>query len=100
MPCSVWVEDVTEAALLTSLGTFTGVEKAMSRKERFLSKMMKNVLLPYEVSDEYEEEIIGEFENHYEKTYFQYFVTLMGPRAYILDLACGDGRHTFNFLCT
>lgn len=66
----------------------------MSRRERFLSKMMKNVLLPYEVSDEYEEEIIGEFENHYEKAYFQYFVTLMGPRAHILDLACGDGRHT------
>ncbi|MFQ6124466.1 MAG: class I SAM-dependent methyltransferase [Candidatus Heimdallarchaeota archaeon] len=66
----------------------------MSRRVRFLSKLMKNVLLPYEVSDKYVEKIIGKFENHYEKAYFQYFVKLVGLRAHILDLACGDGRHT------
>lgn len=67
----------------------------MNERERFLADMTENVLLPYEVSQEYEGKDVGEFENPLEE-YFQHFVTLVGPRALVLDLACGDGRHTLS----
>jgi len=66
-----------------------------SKREKFLMKIMKNILLPYEVSDVYEEELIGEFENRLEEKYFYKFPALIGSKSLVLDLACGDGRHTF-----
>ena len=66
----------------------------MKGRDRFLAEMLENILLPYETSDIYEEEIYGEFENRFEKEYFQQFLRLAGPDALVLDLACGDGRHT------
>jgi ubiquinone/menaquinone biosynthesis C-methylase UbiE len=56
--------------------------------------MYENIILPYELSEGYEEEVIGEFENKLEEKYFQNFTSLLKPKAQILDLACGDGRHT------
>jgi len=64
------------------------------KREKFLMKFMRNILLPYEVSDVYEEELIGEFENRLEEKYFYEFIALIGSNSLVLDLACGDGRHT------
>jgi len=64
------------------------------KREEFLTKIMKDILLPYEISIIYEEEIIGEFENQLEAKYFHKFLALIGKGGFILDLACGDGRHT------
>ena len=50
--------------------------------------------MPYEISKKYEEEIIGEFENSIEKGYFHKFISFLDGESIILDLACGDGRHT------
>lgn len=70
----------------------------MSQRERFLSEMMENISLPYEVESKgYAEEIIGEFEYQAEKEYFQYIVDKTERKAVILDLVCGDGRHTLQF---
>jgi len=66
----------------------------MDRRERFLSEIAENILIPYETSETYEEEIIGEFENRVEAEYFERFLALLGQEGLILDLACGDGRHT------
>lgn len=57
-------------------------------------RIIRNILFPYEVSDVYEEELIGEFENQLEEKYFYEFLDLIGSNSLILDLACGDGRHT------
>jgi len=66
----------------------------MNRRERFLAEMRENLLLPYEASHVYEEEIIGLFENPTEAGCFERFLAAVGDGALILDLACGDGRHT------
>lgn len=66
----------------------------MNKRERFLLEMMKNIIMPYEAAQVYEEEIVGEFENRFETEYFEYFFTLIKKEGLILDLACGDGRHT------
>lgn len=66
----------------------------MMKREQFLLEMTKNILMPYEASKIYEEEIIGEFENQFEAEYFNHFLALIGKEGIILDLACGDGRHT------
>lgn len=65
------------------------------RRKRFLSETFENILLPYEASTVYEEEIVGEFENRFEAEYFKGFVRKMGRDKFVLDLACGDGRHTW-----
>jgi SAM-dependent methyltransferase len=61
--------------------------------------MMADTRSTYEVgSASYTEEAIGhEFENRTEEEYFQYTVDRTGQEAVILDLACGDGRHTLRF---
>jgi len=56
--------------------------------------MIKNAMKPYKMSETYEEEIIGEFENEIEKDFFRFFFSLIEQPKLILDLACGDGRHT------
>ncbi|MEM2175435.1 MAG: class I SAM-dependent methyltransferase [Candidatus Micrarchaeia archaeon] len=66
----------------------------MTKREEFLSEIKSNILLPYETSKIYEEEIVGEFENHLEAEYFVNFCKLLKGKGIILDLACGDGRHT------
>lgn len=66
----------------------------MTKRERFLSEITKSILLPYEASEVYEEEIVGEFENHFEAEYFDRFLMLLDREGLVLDLACGDGRHT------
>jgi SAM-dependent methyltransferase len=66
----------------------------MNKRERFLLEIVESILMPYEVSETYEEEIIGEFENRFEVEYFERFFVLLGKEGGILDLACGDGRHT------
>ena len=50
--------------------------------------------MPYEISKKYEEEIIGEFENSIEERYFHKFISILNRESVILNLACGDGRHT------
>jgi len=70
------------------------LEETMDRREEFLSEIMENILLPYESSKEYEEEIIGEFENRFEEDYFDHFSESLERDGLVLDLACGDGRHT------
>jgi len=64
------------------------------RREKFLLEMMKDAMKPYEMSKTYEEETIGEFENDSEKDFFRLFFSLIKEPKLILDLACGDGRHT------
>ena len=64
------------------------------KRRRFLVNIMRNILIPYEVSDVYEEELIGEFESQLEKKCFYRFLALIGSKSLVLDLACGDGRHT------
>lgn len=64
------------------------------KREQFLLEIVESILFPYEVSKIYEEEIIGEFENEFEAKYFDDFLQALGRRGLILDLACGDGRHT------
>lgn len=66
----------------------------MTKREKFLSEIIPNILLPYEASKIYEEEIVGEFENQFEVNYFINFCKLLKEKGIILDLACGDGRHT------
>lgn len=68
----------------------------MAKRERFLSEMAENIRLPYEV--EWEGYAAGgEFRNQVEEECFQYTVDKTEPKAVILDLACGDGRHTLRF---
>lgn len=68
----------------------------MSKRERFLSEMIENIRLPYEAEWEgYAAD--GKFRNRTEEEYFQYTVDGTTPHAVILDLACGDGRHTVRF---
>jgi len=64
------------------------------KRTKFILEMMKNAMKPYEMSEKYEEEIIGEFENEVEKDFFNLFFNLIKEPKLILDLACGDGRHT------
>lgn len=64
------------------------------RRERFLRETARNILLPYEASKVCEEDIVGEFENQFEAEYFDRFAAQIGEESLILDLACGDGRHT------
>jgi hypothetical protein len=47
-----------------------------NRRKDFLSEITENILLPYELSEEYEEEIVGEFENQFEEKYFWHLYTL------------------------
>ncbi|MEM3596919.1 MAG: class I SAM-dependent methyltransferase [Candidatus Bathyarchaeia archaeon] len=68
--------------------------KAKRVRERFLREIYENIVLPYELSEGYEEEVVGGFENKLEEEYFHNFISLLKPKAKILDLACGDGRHT------
>jgi len=68
--------------------------KTTNKREKFLREMYENIILPYELSDGYEEEVVGEFENKFEEEYFHNFISFVKPKAQILDLACGDGRHT------
>lgn len=63
-------------------------------RERFLSEITRSILLPYEASKIYEEQIVGEFENEFEARYFNDFLRILAGKGFILDLACGDGRHT------
>lgn len=68
----------------------------MSKRERFLSEMIENIRLPYQAEWEgYAAD--GEFRNRTEEEYFQYTIDKTEPQAVILDLACGDGRHTLRF---
>ena len=70
----------------------------MNKRERFLSEMAENSRSPYEYErDSYAENVFGEFEFQAEGEYFQYIVNKTEPKAVILDLACGDGRHTLRF---
>jgi SAM-dependent methyltransferase len=69
------------------------VRREMRKRERFLSEVLRDIRLPYEV----ESKGHAEFENETEEEYFQYTVDEAEPRAVILDLACGDGRHTLRF---
>lgn len=64
------------------------------KRERFLSEMTESILCPYEASKVYEEQIVGEFENKFEAEYFTEFLRVLEKKGLILDLACGDGRHT------
>jgi SAM-dependent methyltransferase len=64
------------------------------KRELFLSEIMESILFPYEASKVYEEQIVGEFENKFEAEYFSEFLRVLKERGLILDLACGDGRHT------
>lgn len=66
----------------------------MRERERFLSEIVESILLPYEASEVYEEQIIGEFEGPLERQCHDDFLALVGAEGLILDLACGDGRHT------
>lgn len=68
----------------------------MSKREQFIAEMTANLLLPYEANHRYEEELVGEFENQFEAEYFEQFVRLAGGETLLLDLACGDGRHTLS----
>jgi len=74
-----------------------GGKKEVSKRERFLSKMLEDIRLPYEVEYEVESKGHAEFENQTEEEYFQYIVDKTEPKSVILDLACGDGRHTLRF---
>ena len=70
----------------------------MGKRERFLSEMMENIRLSYGVGTvSYTEELGREFWDQTEEEYFQYIVDRTGQKAFILDLACGDGRHTLRF---
>jgi len=64
------------------------------KRARFILEMIENAIKPYEMSEDDEEEIIGEFENDIEQNFFECFIGLLKEPAIILDLACGDGRHT------
>jgi SAM-dependent methyltransferase len=64
------------------------------KREQFLSEIIGSILFPYEASKIYEEQIIGEFENEFEAKYFDDFLRALEGKGLILDLACGDGRHT------
>jgi len=65
----------------------------VSKRERFLSEMLENIRLPYEAKWE-GYAAGGEFRNQTEEEYFQQIVDNTEAKAVILDLACGDGRHT------
>ncbi len=66
----------------------------MNNRERFLTEMRENISLPYEAPQSLWEDKVGEFENPVEAAYFERFVDRTGPGSEVLDLACGDGRHT------
>jgi ubiquinone/menaquinone biosynthesis C-methylase UbiE len=68
--------------------------KTKKDREKFLREIFENIILPYELSGGYEEEVVGEFENKFEEEYFHHFTSFVKPKAQVLDLACGDGRHT------
>ena len=65
-----------------------------SRREEFLNELNDFILPPYETAEKYEEEIVGEFENEVEESFFKEFIDYLPENAFVLDLACGDGRHT------
>ena len=65
-----------------------------TRREEFLNELNDFILPPYETADKYEEEIVGEFENEVEESFFKEFMDYLPENASVLDLACGDGRHT------
>ena len=73
-----------------------GGRKEVSKRELFLSEMAENIRSPYEAKWE-GYAAGGEFRNQTEEEYFQYVVDKTEPKAVILDLACGDGRHTLRF---
>ena len=64
------------------------------KREQFLSEIIESVLFPYEASEVFEEEIVGEFENEVEREFFSEFLKELQEKSLVLDLACGDGRHT------
>jgi len=64
------------------------------KRTKFILEMMKGAMKPYEMSEKYEEETIGEFENEVEKDFFKLLFDLIKEPKSVLDLACGDGRHT------
>jgi SAM-dependent methyltransferase len=64
------------------------------KRTQFLSEITASILLPYEASKTYEEQIVGEFENKFEAGYFNEFLSVSDEKGLIMDLACGDGRHT------
>ena len=73
-----------------------GGKKEVSKREHFLSEMWENIRSPYEA--EWEGYAAGgQFRNQVEEEYFQHTVDNAEPEAVILDLACGDGRHTLRF---
>jgi SAM-dependent methyltransferase len=67
-------------------------------RQAFLSEMAENVLLPYEVREgrgwAAAPEGEGAFESAAEEACFERFVARVGAGGAVLDLACGDGRHT------
>ena len=73
-----------------------GGKKEVSKRERFLSEIAENIRSPYEAKWE-GYAAGGEFRNQTEEEYFQQIVDKTEPKAVMLDLACGDGRHTLRF---
>ncbi len=68
----------------------------MSKRERFLSEMTENIRSPYQA--EWEGYAAGgKFRNQAEEEYFLHIVDNAESQAVILDLSCGDGRHTIRF---
>ena len=65
----------------------------MNKRENFLSAIQENIRAPYEADLEGEEGG-GKFRNQVEEKHFQHFIDNTQPEYTILDLACGDGRHT------
>jgi len=47
------------------------------KRTKFVFEMMKNAMKPYEISEKYEEETIGEFENEVEENFFKQFLNLI-----------------------
>jgi len=65
-----------------------GTSNKMMKRERFLSEITKSILLPYEASEVYEEEIFGEFENQFEVEYFNRFLALIGKEEIRARCSC------------
>jgi len=66
-----------------------------NKRKKFIVEMMKNAMLPYEAEKTYYEmNKIGVFENELEERAFRNFFKIVTEPSLLLDLACGDGRHT------
>ena len=68
------------------------------KRKQFLSEIMESILLPYEASKIYEEQIIGEFENEFEAKYFDDFLRALEGKDLILDLTFGEADILKDFL--